>query len=61
MATSCKSHVNNVATVRHLETSYTETTKRAEGRKGTQDYSTLLEPETHRRTLPNLLNTLLRV
>ena len=47
MATSCKSHVNNVATVRHLDTSYTETTKRAEGRKGTQDYSTLLEVKTH--------------
>ena len=60
MATSCKSDVSDVATVRHPETSYTETTERAEGRKGTQDYSTLLELETHHRTLPNLLNTLLR-
>ena len=35
MATSCKSHVHNVAMVRHPETSYTETTKRTEGRQRT--------------------------
>ena len=57
MATSCKSHVSNVATMRHSETSYTKTIKRAEGRKGTQEYSTFLELEMHHQTPPNLPNT----
>ena len=45
-----------MATVRHPKTSYTKTTEKIEGRKGTQDYSTFPELET----LPNLPNTLLR-
>ena len=46
----------HMATVRHPKTSYTKTTEKIEGRKGTQDYSTFPELET----LPNLPNTLLR-